>query len=483
MKTAIAYYRISKTTGQTERQQEDIQAHCEKNKIRIVETFEEKMSGAKRNRPVVQKMFNYLENNKVDMCIISELSRYGRSLEVLEMVRRLDELKVSLVSLKEKIQTLNNDKDEEGKSRLILTIWTGLNEYELDTIRHRVKSGRDYAVLKEGSYTGSNKYPYGYMTIPSYKTTKSKLVVNPDERPIIELIFEKFNNGWGCVKLANYLTVKKIPTRTGKTQWARTTIMQILKNTLYIGKRKYNDSLIEVPELRIISDHIFNTTQTRLTERKSNSQDFSLLKKYTYLFDNKLIKCQVCGKHFFGVHRYNVYKCISKKYSKGCLNTSVQMSWLESSVLLYLIEHMSELLNNDQADQQQDVLNIDLMLQEQERQKTIQRIARILEGYENGANTLLEYQTKTEQAKEQLSKITTAIESISERQQVSKTISTAYISQTYSKGEPLQASWSKETLHSIIKEIRADQGSVTVEMINGQSFTLQQPPHLINQYK
>jgi site-specific DNA recombinase len=480
---SIAYYRISKSTGKTERQKENVQEYCKTNNIEIVKTFEEKMSGAKKNRPVVKQMFEYLENNHIDCCVISELSRYGRTNEVMILTDRLKELKVCLISLKEGIKTINEDPKEDARAEFIINIWAGMNKYELENIRYRVKSGRDYAVLKEGSWTGSDKYPLGYHTIPTYKTTNSKLVINEAERPYVQLIFDKFCEGWGCVKIANYLTVQAVPTRTGKKQWARTTIMQILTNKLYIGQREYNKSIIDVPELRIISDHQFKTTKTRLTERKSNSQEFSQLKKYSYLFDNRLIKCSVCGKHFMGVHRINVYKCISKKYSKGCENISVQMSWLESSVLLYLFEHMNDLLNDDTAKEQQEAQNINLMLQRQEREKAQQRISRILEGYENGANTKLEYETKTQQAKAVLQKISETIETIEQQQQVSTVIRTAYIKQTYSKGEPLEASWSKETLHAIIKEIRADQGIVTIEMINGQTFTLKQPPHLINQYK
>jgi hypothetical protein len=123
------------------------------------------------------------------------------------------------------------------------------------------------------------------------------------------------------------------------------------------------------------------------------------------------------------------------------------------------------------------------MLQQQERDRTQQKLQRIRELYTDGAYSKAEYQLKTEQTQAILQKISDAIQTIEEQQQVSTVIRTAYIKQTYSKGEPIEASWSKETLHAIIKEIRADHGTVTVEMINGQSFLLTQPPHLINQYK
>ena len=143
---------------------------------------------------------------------------------------------------------------------------------------------------------------------------------------------------------------------------------------------------------------------------------------------------------------------------------------------------MNDLLSDD-TNEQQEAQKISLMLQQQERDRTIQKLTRIKEVYTDGAYSKAEYDLKTEQTKAVLQKISDTILKLEEQQQVSTVIRTAYIKQTYSKGEPLEASWSKETLHAIIKEIRADHGTVTVQMINGQSFLLTQPPHLINQYK
>ena len=266
--TGIAYYRISKKTGETLRQDKEIKEYCEKENIKIVREYEEKESGAKKNRPVISEMFEYLQNNKIDVCVISELSRLGRTNEVLILVDRLKELGVCLITLKEGLRTINKNNVENTNAGLIVNIWAAINNYELKTIQYRVRSGKDFAVLNRGSWTGSNRYPIGYHTIPSYKKEKSKLVINEDEKYIIELIFNKYCAGWGTLKIANYLSTKRIQTRTGLEQWNRTTILQILKNTLYSGKRKYNDEIIDVPELRIISDYQFDVTQQRITEVK-----------------------------------------------------------------------------------------------------------------------------------------------------------------------------------------------------------------------
>lgn len=477
MKTAIAYYRISKTDGKTDRQVQDVEAECKKRKLKIVKDFREKRSGAQRNRPRVKEMFDYLENNHVDYCVISELSRYGRTNEVLILTDKLKELGVCLITLKEGICTINDDPKEDARAQFIINIWAGMNTYELENIRYRVKSGRDYAVLNQGSWTGGKKYNLGYKTIPSYKSTPSKLVVNEKEKPYVELIFEKFNDGWGAVKICNFLNSQNIPTRTGKNGWARQTIIRILTNKIYIGKRPYNDDYIDVPELRIISDYTFNTAQQRLRERKSNSKEFSKLRKYEYLFDNRILKCMVCGKHFYGEHRKNIYKCISKKHSAGCNNQSISLSWLEETVLTYIMEHQLELLDSSSSNEQQlEGYKIDLVLQEEQQKKAKQRLLRIKEIYIDGDYNEHQYYIKKKETQELLDKINDKMKVIEEQLQVKKTINTfknEYVID--GKTVPIESTITKETLHRIITHINVDMREIEICLINGESFFLTAP--------
>ena len=138
---SVCYYRVSKNTMDNERQKVDVSAYCQANNIQIIKTFEEKMSGAKRKRPAMTELFNYVENTKVDFVVVSELSRFGRTNEVLTLVEKLDSLKICLISLKENFKSLDDNPSVQANSRLILNIWTGLNNFELETIRYRVNSG------------------------------------------------------------------------------------------------------------------------------------------------------------------------------------------------------------------------------------------------------------------------------------------------------------------------------------------------------
>lgn len=80
---AVIYARVSSTGERqsTERQVIDLTDYAVRNSMTICKTFEEKMSGAKRNkeRAVLSECIEYAINNRVDLILFSELSRCGRA--------------------------------------------------------------------------------------------------------------------------------------------------------------------------------------------------------------------------------------------------------------------------------------------------------------------------------------------------------------------------------------------------------------------
>ena len=94
MKTAVIYARVSSTGDRqsTERQVIDLKDYANRNAMTICRTFEEHISGAKRNeeRAVLSECIEYAVSNRVDVVLFSELSRCGRAVwEVLDTIRTL----------------------------------------------------------------------------------------------------------------------------------------------------------------------------------------------------------------------------------------------------------------------------------------------------------------------------------------------------------------------------------------------------------
>ena len=92
---AAIYARTSSSGAQenrqsTERQVIDLTDYANRNAMMVCKTYEEHISGAKKNheRPVLQECLAYCVEEKIDVLLLSELSRLGRNVdEVLSNIR------------------------------------------------------------------------------------------------------------------------------------------------------------------------------------------------------------------------------------------------------------------------------------------------------------------------------------------------------------------------------------------------------------
>ena len=125
MKKAIIYARVSSVTDRqtTDRQVADLNAYAAKNDIEVVKVYEEHISGAKRNgeRPVLMEAITYAKANAVDVVLLSEMSRLGRSVyEVQEVVKELRDNKINAFFHKEGISLFDADGKESIVTRITI---------------------------------------------------------------------------------------------------------------------------------------------------------------------------------------------------------------------------------------------------------------------------------------------------------------------------------------------------------------------------
>lgn len=109
----------------------------------------EKMSGAKReNRIELENLISKLRFK--DVLVVTELSRLARSLQdLLNILKELKELEVDFVSIKENIDT----RDNNIYSKFMLQIMGAIAEFERNLIKERQKEGIEIA-KKKGKFQG-----------------------------------------------------------------------------------------------------------------------------------------------------------------------------------------------------------------------------------------------------------------------------------------------------------------------------------------
>ncbi|WP_088104444.1 recombinase family protein [Halalkalibacter urbisdiaboli] len=140
------YARVSSTDQNLDRQIKSLlDANCEK-------IFEEKISGANRDRPELNNMLNQLKEG--DTIIVHSLNRISRS--TIDLLQLVDELKQKKVSLKSISDTWLDTTSNNPFSEFLLTVMSGLVQYERQMIKQSQLEGIAAAKIK-GKYRGRPK--------------------------------------------------------------------------------------------------------------------------------------------------------------------------------------------------------------------------------------------------------------------------------------------------------------------------------------
>lgn len=152
---AVIYARVSSTTDRqnTERQIIDLKKYADYKEMEISKIFEEKISGAKKNaeRPVFVEAVNFCKTNKIDILLVSELSRLGRNaFEVLETVKLLVDEGINLYMQKEQFTLLDNEGKPSIFAPVMIATLSTCAQLERENIKFRLNSGRQLYIEKGG---------------------------------------------------------------------------------------------------------------------------------------------------------------------------------------------------------------------------------------------------------------------------------------------------------------------------------------------
>ena len=165
MATSVIYARVSSTGERqsTSRQVADLTNYASLNGLKVVEVYEEHISGAKRNeeRAVLTECIDYAVTNGVEVVLFSELSRCGRAVwEVLDTIRTLKDNGVNAYFQKEGLSLFGADGRENPYLAVMVSVLGVCAQLERENITYRLNSGRKLAIekgVKMGRRIGSVK--------------------------------------------------------------------------------------------------------------------------------------------------------------------------------------------------------------------------------------------------------------------------------------------------------------------------------------
>lgn len=404
-KTAI-YCRISTSMQSTDRQREDLLKVAERFKYEIdaAHIFIDIITGFSigEDRPNYSALLSEVEKGNIDTVLFSELTRLGRnSTELMAEVQRLQDKGIDLYFEKQDLW-VRHDKKDLG-SRILLAVLAITTSYEIELFAERSISGKIEKISKGGGIGGDNN-AYGYMN-----DENKMMVIREDEAEIIRRIFNMYADGKSTIEICDILNTEGVPTSYGtrikefkenrerkglapksydhfknedEFEWRPSGIAKLLCKELYKGHRVVQfhkpqvDKLekkkgeqvereivhtydVQLENLRIVSDELFQRVQDRLAQAAYNKNNAI---KHENLLKAKLI-CGECGSHFtvgkqtdtatnydMNPRTYKCYGLVNRKdHPRICTRGAEMRQWRLDGLVLTLSLYMFAEINMEES--------------------------------------------------------------------------------------------------------------------------------------
>lgn len=200
--------------------------------------IEEGESAGTTNRPQYQRLMADIQRGRVNMILVTDLSRLSRNLlDFCHLINELEEHKASYLSMKEQFDT------STPIGRMMVYIIIALGQFERETTSERVSINFHTRALK-GLVNGGP-------TLLGFDRNPEKpgmLTVNSEEAEKVHAIFQTFLEEGSRSKTVSRLHEKKIFPKSnpegleekGLRKWTVQSLRSILANQSYVGLRTVN---------------------------------------------------------------------------------------------------------------------------------------------------------------------------------------------------------------------------------------------------
>ena len=125
---------------------EDLTRYAAAAGLDIVAAYEEKASGAKRDREVLADCLEFLKGGGAGTLLVTEISRLGRSVrQVVDIVDDLTKLGINIFIQQQGCCTLKPDGTPDPMTTVMISMFGAFAEMERAAIVDRLQSGRRIA--------------------------------------------------------------------------------------------------------------------------------------------------------------------------------------------------------------------------------------------------------------------------------------------------------------------------------------------------
>jgi len=224
-----------------------LEQYCKDHKITDYKFYcDDGCSGTNFDRPSFKKMLSDIDEGKINLVIVKDLSRFGRNyVEAGMYVQRFTDSNIRFIAADDNYDSLVNSDD------LLFPIKNVVNEMYARDVSKKTKAAKK-AKARDGQFIGS-KAPFGYKIDPN---DRHYLIVDEPAAQVVKRIFRLASEGVGYNKMAKIFREEKVLTPIAyfnlnnpdyfksdywrkEFDWHVTSIRAILNNEVYLGKLVY----------------------------------------------------------------------------------------------------------------------------------------------------------------------------------------------------------------------------------------------------
>lgn len=224
-----------------------LEQYCKDHKITDYKFYcDDGCSGTNFDRPSFKKMLSDIDEGKINLVIVKDLSRFGRNyVEAGMYVQRFTDSNIRFIAADDNYYSLVNSDD------LLFPIKNVVNEMYARDVSKKTKAAKK-AKARDGQFIGS-KAPFGYKIDPN---DRHHLIVDEPAAQVVKRIFRLASEGVGYNKMAKIFREEKVLTPIAyfnlnnpdyfksdywrkEFDWHVTSIRAILNNEVYLGKLVY----------------------------------------------------------------------------------------------------------------------------------------------------------------------------------------------------------------------------------------------------
>lgn len=203
-------------------------------------------SGTNFDRDAFRQMYKDIQNGKIDLVVVKDLSRFVRNyVETGMYVREFTDNNIRFIAADDNYDSLVNGDD------LLFPIKNVVNEMYARDVSKKTKAAKK-AKARDGQFIGS-KAPFGYKVDPA---DRHHLIIDEPAAQVVKRIFRLAAEGIGYNKMAKMFREEKVLTPIAyfnknnpdyfksdywrkEFDWHVTSIRAILDNEVYLGQLIY----------------------------------------------------------------------------------------------------------------------------------------------------------------------------------------------------------------------------------------------------